>query len=533
MLGIFNFFFQKLSSPDSEPATKDVLIEKVEEIKDILIKRDGTINEEGMNQYIESHQDIDAPYDNPQSRFRKQTLLCAAITHDEISPHTKIRLACYLIHKGALVTRMGAKIEKIDPKHDELIEIALEEKNYEAAYLLLREGRNAFGSFYDFYAGKNLIDVALDHKDEEILSWILKNAPSLFSKLKTDKFNEYYKRIIQVFPNFEHSENYSILKKCAEERIDHLFTQLGLIQGEDMALILAAKMSKKTYQNSVFVIKKEDQLTSLIEQIKKILENDTSEAIIRFRIAYYGGHGCFGEFEIDKTTNPPTVRYAHIDPFPQLIKYNVLITNDFVSEISPLAHIEIGESDLMMQKGASCTYFSLDGGMLLATPGRDYVPNVMEHMKKYGKKMEHPFKENHISYVRCPTLPARMMMGLHYIDDDTTIQPQRRGLNSLIFNSQEKNTIVNKKRETAETAVRKDLQSHFSTSNQTVTRTWNLRIERKMKQYGKAVHDFIRENNINVLDASFSSLLDQYCMKGLVKFCEGKVILSPSTAMQI
>lgn len=55
------------------------------------------------------------------------------------------------------------------------------------------------------------------------------------------------------------------------------------------------------------------------------------------------------------------------------------------------------------------------------------------------------------------------------------------------------------------------------------TRLWNMRIERKMKQYGKAVHDFIKGNTINVVDASFSSLLDQYSLKGLLEFCEEKI----------
>ncbi|WP_141676700.1 hypothetical protein [Legionella jamestowniensis] len=494
------------------------------DIKDILITNDGTINEEAINHYIESYQDVDARYKNCESKYTGQTLLCAAITHDEISTDTKIRLVSYLINRGALATRVGTQIGEIYPKHDELIDAALEEKNFEAAYLLLKEGGNDYGSFYDFYAGKNLIDVALDKKDEEIFSWILKNAPFLFSKLKTDKFNDYYKRILQIFPNFENSENYPILKHLAEERIDNLFTQLGLIQGEDMALILAAVMSKKAYQNSVFVIKKGDKLSLLTEQIKKILENETAESIIRFSIIYYRGHGCFGQFEIDKTNNPPIVRYAHIDPYPQLIEYSAVITNDFVSEISPLAHIEIGESALMMQKGASCTYFAMDGGIMLATPSnRDYVPNVMEHMKKNGTKMTHPFKEKNITYMRCPTLPARMMVGLHFIEDEPLFQPPRRGLYSLIFNSQEKSTIVNKKGETAETAIRKDLQGHFSTSNQMATRLWNMRIERKMKQYGKAVHDFIKGNTINVVDASFSSLLDQYSLKGLLEFCEEKI----------
>lgn len=528
MKGFLGSLTQKKSSmtkdnTSANDSTTRKAPKKEYDIKDILLKEDGSINEDGINQYIAANESVDAYYENPESKFQGQTLLCAAITHDEISPHTKIRLASYLIKKGASVDRVAMLMGELTLKHDELIELALEEKDYEAAYLLLKQGTNVFGSFYDAYAGKNLIDVALDRKNEELLSWILKNAPSLFSQLLTDKFNSYYKRIIQCFPNFESSENYAILKQIAEERIARLFTSLGLIQGDDIALILAAKMSKKPYENSVFVIKKGDNLSLLTAQIKKILETETSENVIRFRIVYYQGHGCYGEFEIDKTTNPPTLRYAHIDPFPQLIKYTVIITNDFVREISPLANIEIGESDLLIQKGASCTYFSTDGAMALATPAdRDYVPNVMAHMKKNGTKMHHSFEQKNVSYVRSPTLPARLMVGSHHLEDDPD-EPNRRGLSSLIFNSPEKKTVVNKNRETAEAAAKKDITGHSSTSNQSVTRQWNMRIERKMKQFGKAVHDFIKDNNINVFEPSFSSLLEEYSLQGLLQFCQKKL----------
>ncbi|CEK09314.1 hypothetical protein [Legionella hackeliae] len=493
---------------------------KVQDIKEILLTSDGNINEEGINQYIETYQWVDAEYNNPDSEFNGQTLLCVAITHPEINPHTKIRLATHLIKKGAIASRVGNHMEYVDPRHDELIDIALEEKNYEAANLLLQEGWNINGSFYNAYARKNLIDIALDTKNEEILSWILQNAPTLFSQIVTPKFEEYYKKIIQIFPGFTTSQNYLILKQLAEERIDYLFTKLGLIRGQDIALILAAKMSTKPYPNSVFVINKGEQVELMAEQIKKLLENETSEKITKFQIVYFQGHGCYGEFEIDKSTQPPTVRYVHIDPSPQLIPYNVLITENFVKTISPLANIEIFESDLKMQKGASCTFFAVYGAMQLSTPTtRDYVPNVIEHMKKQGQEMPHKFQEINITYVRSPTLPARLMLGLHFIEDTT----DRKGLDSLIFNSPEKDTIVNKKGETAAIAVRKDLQGHASTSNQTVNRTWNMRIERKMKQYGEAVHVFIKENNIDVLTPSFSSLLDQYSLKGLVQFCEDKL----------
>lgn len=61
------------------------------------------------------------------------------------------------------------------------------------------------------------------------------------------------------------------------------FTKLELIQGDDMALILAAQMSKKPYPNSVFIIKKEDQLSLITEQIKKYWRMKLLKASLDFK----------------------------------------------------------------------------------------------------------------------------------------------------------------------------------------------------------------------------------------------------------
>ncbi|WP_392537296.1 hypothetical protein [Legionella sp. 227] len=53
-----------------------------------------------------------------------------------------------------------------------------------------------------------------------------------------------------------------------------------------------------------------------------------------------------------------------------------------------------------------------------------------------------------------------------------------------------------------------------------------------MKQYGKAVHHFIKDNNIDVLDPSFFSLLDQYRIESLVQFCDERINSTPQYILQ-
>ncbi len=305
----------------------------------------------------------------------------------------------------------------------------------------------------------------------------------------------------------------------AKETTLSKFDKLGLIASNEMALILAAKMSTKTRTNSIFVITDENK-AQITDQIKHLLINKTSTDKIKFQIVLYeGNHAVFGEFEIDKTTQPSTVRYLHCDPLPPTTKYSAIITSTFTKEISPLANIEIYDSDATIQKGAGCTYISIDGAMMLATPSdRNYVTNVTEYMKEHGKEIEKPFEENNIKYIQSSTLPTRFIRGLQYLDDGLEV----KGLNSLVFNSEEKNTVINKKGETAETVIRRDLQKRPSRFDPEKILTFNIRTERKMKQYKKSVGDFIKDKNI--LTPEFSNVIDNYKIGGLIKFCNDNIV---------
>lgn len=495
-------------------------------MKNILLENDGSINEEGIDEYIKVY-GINTPYNSDNSLYNNQTLLSAAVSSNEINSDTKLKLISYLISNGAEINHPHTT------KNGGLVAIALSQKHYELADLLVKFGAN----LQDTYQTKNLMNIALDLKDEQMLLWILKNAKPFFFELKKEYSREtneylhdlskYHKKISDIFPNYEKSELYQYVKEMEEERIHYKFKRLGLINTNDVALILAAKMSKKPYENSIFVIT-DDDIPEIIESIKNFIENDTTKNVIKFQIVHFPGlHAVFGEFEINKTTNPPTVTYLHCDPNPPTTEYNEIITPDFRKQISSLANIEICDSNVMIIKGLGCPYFSIDGAMMLAMPqDRYYVPNLTQYMKEHGQEKSNLFDEKNIKYVKSFRLPTRFIRGMHFIDDGTDASSYIKGLNSLVlFNATEKNTIVNKRKETAEVAIRRDLRARNPKADPNKTVTYNIRFERKMNQYGQVVRDFIKDKN--VLDPEFSKLLDQYKIKGLVQFVEEKFEKKP------
>jgi len=99
---------------------------------------------------------------------------------------------------------------------------------------------------------------------------------------------------------------------------------------------------------------------------------------------------------------------------PSKIRYNVRFKN----EISPLANIEIYDSHVAIQKGNGCSYFSIDGAMMLATSAdRTYAVNVIEHIKKQGEEIN-LLGEKNIKYMKSLSLPTRFIRGLQYVSQN-------------------------------------------------------------------------------------------------------------------
>jgi hypothetical protein len=493
-------------------------------MKEILLNKTGGMNEEGIAEYLQKY-GIDVLYDNPASGYHGKTLLHAAVSSNEIDADMKLKLVSYLISKGANVNINNegyVKKGELSP----VLFIAIKEKNFAIANFLLNNKAEIEGTYQD----KNLLDIALDLQDKQILLWVLENAKPLIFSFELDVFRAYYQKICRIFPDYKQNELSQPMEKVANEykknrieKIDKKFENFAKIKETDIPLILAAKMAKKPYKNTIFYITNND-IPSLIEQIKSLIQNDTTEKIIKFQIVHFlSGHVIFGEFTIDKTNTPPTIKYLHCDPLPPATKFHEIITRDFRKEISPLANIEIYDSNVILQKGAAgCHYFSIDGAMMLATPpGRDYVVNVIEYMKVHDDKVKQPsFEEQNVKYMQSSSLPTRFIRGSQLINT-TSEDIAFRGLDLLVFNAPEKNKIINKKGETAEKSIRSDLKERPSKLEPNKILTHNIRLERKMKNYKESVINFIKDKDI--LSKQFLDQVNQYNINGLIQFCEEKI----------
>lgn len=492
-------------------------------MKDILLTKDGVINKVAIEDFIDSHQNIDA-IDYNEETLRYETLLYTAVTCPSIQPRIKSELVSYLIN-------LGAKVNKFDTIcYGGLLGFALSHDDLETASVLYENGADITHKYED----NNLIDIALTRCNKEAMLWVMEYAKPLFLLLKPEQFLSYVKKISDYKdPRIDQAieDIYNYYVENARKTIASKFEKIGLIDSNDMAIVLAAKMSCKSYPNSIFSLNEED-LDSLVDIIKNFLINETEVDVVKFQFTLYKNyHAMFGQFEINKTTTPPIIKYLHCDPLPDTIAYRDVITEKFRQEICPLADIVIADSEYCFQRGAGCTYFSLDGGMMLATPSdRDYVVDVFKHMETYGVEEKQTFKENNIKYIRSTSLPTRLIRGSHDIEDGVGFFSGIKGLKTLVLNSDAKNTFVNKQHQTAETSIVRDLYEKVIPSNSepssTKVRTLNLRAERKMKQYGEAVANFLKDKN--VLDPAFNQLIDQYKIKGLTEFFKAKMRVSPS-----
>ncbi|MBA2709489.1 MAG: hypothetical protein H0U57_02715 [Tatlockia sp.] len=469
-----------------------------------FLYQDGSINKDALENFLRNN-DINMTYESPEG-LESQTLLLETVSSPELTTQVKLNLISYLLQKGAEINNRELK--------KGLLGIALATNNLELADFLLKKGADT--------KDKDLQDIAAHTKNEATILWVSRNT---IPESKNDEFNQFFEKVkTQIAIN--NASGDEILNKLKKERIMRKFEKLGNIGVEEMTLILAAKMSKKETKNSIFICLSHD-LNLLQKEIKNLLENETKEKIIKFQIIYYQGvHACCGEFKIDKTGEFPVVNYLHFDSLPEETPFHEVVTLDFVKEISPLANIKVYDSEVKLQKGRGCTYMSIETARMLSTPtDQDYAVNLMEYMKQKGKRKNAPktiFKSysDKINYTTSTMLPARFLRSLQYTKDDENKENEsivNQSLESFIFKTNEKKTIVNKKGETAEDSIKKDLLV-----NKGLMTSFNLRTERKMKQYKANVNDFISKRNI--LDPEFANQVNQYRAAGLKLFCEERMV---------
>lgn len=481
----------------------------------VLLDENGHVNTTYIDSYIELH-GIDKPFFGSDEVYDQQTLLFAAVSSKEISQNKKIELVSHLLQKGADINGW------FNNEKGGLIAVALSQNNTDLADLLLNSG----ASVYHSYQEKNLLDIVLETKNESIILWFLKYAKGFFSDLDLKtvanifsaiknnhsgnlKINE---ALIAIEKEYVAAKNQEILSK---------FSRLGQIGKEITALIIAAEMQKKSHSNTIFVIGDED-IPTLTQEIKKLLEEKTVEDKTKFQIIYFPvTHAIFGEFVIQKNFSESKVTYIHCDPLPATIAYNEIITNVFVEEISPLAMVEVLESDVCIQKGLGCSYFSIDGALMLATPeDKSYVPDFALHMKKHSKESFRPFKDKDVTYLQSSSLPVRFIRGLQYFEDEVVGYQYVKGLNSSIFHSKDGQTIVNKKNKTAEESVTEDITERPSKKSEDEMVKINLRAERKMNNYYKSVKAFLEK--FSLADPKTIDLIEDCKITGFVSFCNSK-----------
>jgi len=481
-----------------------------------ILLTEGKINISEIENFIQRY-GINGQISDPESQFHGKTLLFGAITDSEIDKATQIKLVEFLLSHGANVNFQDVK--KLGALCEVLI-LALQAKNLDVASLLLKKA-NLLG----LYQGKNLIEHIIELKDPNIVNWMLDNARNYFFRLDILQFNNYYHQLLNIFcrdntnPELKKSlealgDNY---KQQALPKLQSKFSALGKITATDIPLILAAQMDKKAYPNTVFNILNQD-IPQLTSHIVKLLENTTSEQSIKFQLIYFpNSHAIFGEFQIDKTSNPPIVRYLHCDSLPGVILFDQIITADFIKQIAPLAVIEVYDSNLELLKGTGCSYLSIDGAMLLATPDdRPYKTDIIEHFQTHGKLVVVSRNGSNIHYTKSDSLPARYIRGMQFIED----QKDKKGLSTLVFFSEDNNIVVNKKNETAGASIAKHLEKR-SKLNSEDSVIFNNRAKNKMIEYGKAVTVYLEKNDC--LSSEFPSLIEQFGVTGLGVFCDKKI----------
>lgn len=490
---------------------------------EVLITKEGKVNKPAIDYYKGSF-GIDSPYFGFSEAYDQQTPLFAAVHSKEIDEEVKLELVSYLLLLGANINGLSTN------DSGGLIAVALSQQNTRLASLLLKEGARI-----DYtYREKSLIDIAIESGNKDVTFWVLKNASTLFFDLNIHVFAKIINLWKKLFvDNREASDLLDSLEKAfidkSHREIFLKFTKLGKIDKEVTALIVAAEMDKKNRNNTIFVIADSD-IPILIQEIKKLLESPTLEGQIKFQIIHFPlTHAIFGEFIIDKTLPTPKVTYVHCDPLPPTTKYDDIITENFVKVISPLACIEILDSDVTIQKGLGCSYFSIDWALMSTTPqDRDYVPNLIQHMKQHIIEKIQPYADKNVTYIKSSSLPVRFIRGLQHFEDGTGSSSHIQGLNTLIFKSKDAHTIVNKKNESATKAIAQDLRRQVSPSNPNVIVRLNLRAERKMKTYGECVEKLLTK--FSIIDPKTKEMVENCKITGLVAFCNSKIIKETAKA---
>ena len=269
------------------------------------------------------------------------------------------------------------------------------------------------------------------------------------------------------------------------EQVLELFDEIGKINANEMALVIAAKQKEgKAHRQSIFVI---EDLSAFCQALQRLAMNPTESKMICFQyVTRASHHSSFGEVIIDKSSEIPHLKIFMYDPaypeygFDQVVsELETMSSNDLkVTLIAP-------KKQERLQKGRGCSYFSLEGAFMLS--------NQREFENLYHRI--EPSSSENFQMIKIH-VPVRLKRSSHYLmNKDWDDKLWALGLYSSILNHPENSRkIVNHKGHTANQSVIKYLEE---VSPGTIH---NKRIDHKREGYQQDVREFMAQKEIVCFD---------------------------------
>ena len=259
-----------------------------------------------------------------------------------------------------------------------------------------------------------------------------------------------------------------------------------MLELNDIAFVLAAKKA-----DSVYVIK---NIEALGEFVDFLCKNPTKEAFYRFQfITRCHGHSQFGEVIIDKSQAQPSVKIFWCDPIVNLDESN--IPQSSFKSIQSIHWFVPKEEGVLQRSGKGCSYFSLDGALMLRH--QDQYEDIYQNPDKFGE-----FKNGCVYGV---SLPVRMKR----VSQDQ----------SMIIEIEASHQVVNKRYETAFASMSRSHDLVKGVNAKGESRTFNYRIDRKRKKYGTRVEIFFEMGLVRMDEAA-----KKHKIQGLREYCQSQIV---------
>lgn len=346
----------------------------------------------------------------------------------------------------------------------------------------------------------------------------------MFIKSKSDKV---YRNIFEADLPILAEDKSKILNKFIRGNADGDIYN-GKNCEEEVALILAAYDRAEKKRQIFFINAASDG--KFIDCVAKLMFESTQNNIHQFQVVFNesdSSHYVFAEIVIDKRQAKPDLKIFFCDPALTYTSYDQLIHSYFLNQWQNDANVEVYlPYQELLQKGAGCTYFSIDGCLKLSN--QDKYENSYTYMKKNNVHQNSTDFYNFTLF--SSKLPVRLKQTSQVVVDQSqllflglgmrtrTESYDLKGLqSSVIDNPEEANKIVNKKGETAAQAVGKHIQEKEGNK-------LNTRIDYLEKKYKEKVSHLLDV----ITHGELQKLIDKHTIKGLEAYCVNQIESSPS-----